>query len=191
MTLLRDGLAGEAGNEAHEAGAGAVRQAELDLRNLHAARHDVDDAAEAAFHHAVDAEPHHLDVAQHHGVERGYPVVARPGAEIAGHGTVGVVHENVRRRAGLERGRAAFRRRDIARDGRDRHAGCRADFVGRALDRVAGAGDDRDIDALFGERERACPAEPAARPAQQRLLALDTELHRDRQAATAVSGFTL
>src|SRR5712691_2559197 len=43
-----DGLPREAADEADEAGARAVRQPELELRDLHAARHDVEDAAEAA-----------------------------------------------------------------------------------------------------------------------------------------------
>src|SRR5262249_11847365 len=59
--IAGDRLPREAGNEAHEAGACAVRQTELPLGNLHAARDDVDDPAEAAGHHAVHGEPHHLD----------------------------------------------------------------------------------------------------------------------------------
>src|SRR5262249_44701373 len=56
-----DGLPRQPADEANEARARAVRQAELELRDLHAARDDVDDAAEAAREHAVDGEPHHLD----------------------------------------------------------------------------------------------------------------------------------
>ena len=44
-----------------QAGARAVREPELGLRNFHAARNDIEDAAEAARHHAVDGEPHHFD----------------------------------------------------------------------------------------------------------------------------------
>ena len=116
VTLCFHRLPRKAGREADQAGARAVRQAELELRDLHAARHDVDDAAEAARHHAVDGEPHHLDVAQHHGVDRRDPVVARPGAEIARQPAVGIVHQDVGLRAGLERGLAPLRRRDVGRD---------------------------------------------------------------------------
>ena len=94
------GLAREAGDEADEARARAVRQAELELRNLHAARRDVDDAAEAARHHAVDGGAHHLDRRQHHRVERLDPNIARPGAEVAGHRAVGVVEQDIRLRTG-------------------------------------------------------------------------------------------
>ena len=117
--VVPHGLAREARREADQAGTRAVRQAELELRDLHAARHDVDDAAEAARHHAVDGQPHHLDVAEHHGVERRDPVVARPGAEIAGQAAFGIVHQDVRLRAGGERRLAALRRRDVGRDRRD------------------------------------------------------------------------
>ena len=95
-------------DEADEAGACAVRQAELVLRNLHAARDDIDDAAEAARHHAVDGEPHHLDRRQHHRVERGDPVVPRPVAEIAGQRAVCVVEQDIRLGAGRKRGRASL-----------------------------------------------------------------------------------
>ena len=104
-------------DEADQPGARAVRQAELELRNLHAARHDVDDAAEAARHHAVDGEPDHLDGAQHHGVERRDPVVPRPVAEVAGQRAVGVVEQDVGRGTGRERRGASLRRGDVADDG--------------------------------------------------------------------------
>ena len=47
-------LAREAGDEAGQAGARAVRQAEMRDRRLDRARRDVDDAAEPARDHAVD-----------------------------------------------------------------------------------------------------------------------------------------
>ncbi len=97
-----------------QAGARAVRQPELELRNLHAARDDVDDAAEAARHHAVDREPHHLDRAEHHRVERGDPVVARPVAEVAGQRAVGVVEQDVRLRDRRRAPPRGPRRGDIA-----------------------------------------------------------------------------
>src|SRR5262249_13959236 len=55
------GLSRKPSDETHEPGTRAIRQAELQLRHLHAARDDVDDAAEPARHHAVHGEPHHLD----------------------------------------------------------------------------------------------------------------------------------
>ena len=144
--------------------------------DLHAARHDVDDAAEAARHHAVDGQPHHLDVAQHHAVDRRDPVIARPIAEIAGQAAVGIVHQDVGLRTGLERGRAALRRRDV---GGDRGDGCaeRTDFRCGAFQRVALARHDGDGDALARERQRTSLAEPAARPAQQRFPSGDPQVH--------------
>ena len=108
--VARDGLPRQPGDETDQARARAVRQAKLDLRDFHAARHDVDDAAEAARHHAVDREPHHLDRAEHHGVERGDPVVARPVAEIAGQRAVGVVEQDVGRGTGARARRRGPRR---------------------------------------------------------------------------------
>src|SRR5262249_30319897 len=59
--VARHRLPRQPADEADQARARAVRQAELGLRALHAARDDVDDAAEAARHHAVDGEADHLD----------------------------------------------------------------------------------------------------------------------------------
>src|ERR1700732_2191805 len=46
--VARRRLPGKAAGEADQAGTSAVRQSELGLRHFHAARHDVDDAAETA-----------------------------------------------------------------------------------------------------------------------------------------------
>ena len=67
--------------------------------------------------HAVDREPHHLDRAQHHVVERRDPIVARPVAEIAGQRPLRIVHQDIRRGTGADRGRAAVRRGDVGGNG--------------------------------------------------------------------------
>src|SRR5262245_43863855 len=59
--VAADGLTRQPADEADQPRARAVRQAELVLRDLHAARDDVEDAAEAARQHAVDGEADHLD----------------------------------------------------------------------------------------------------------------------------------
>ena len=179
--------------EADQAGAGAVRQAELDLRDFHAARDDIDDAAEAARHHAVDREPHHLDRAEHHVVERCDPVVARPVVEIAGQRPLGVVHQDIGLRTGADRGGAAGGRGQIGGDGVNFDAGRLRDLSAGPLQHVAGARNDGEVDAFSRQRQRAGLAEPAARAAHQRGFASDAEVHVGcaAQAATAASGLSL
>src|SRR5262245_32101445 len=154
--IAMDGLPGEACHEADKACARAVRQAKLELRDLHAARRDIDDAAKAARHHAVDGQAHHLDRREHHRIERLDPGLARPAAEIAGRGTVRVIEQNVGLRAGGERRRTSRLRGDVGRCRRHAHAGGIADLRGCALQHVAGACDDGDIDTLLcdGHRRR-------------------------------------
>src|SRR5580704_5104058 len=67
--VARSGLPRETGGEIDQTGPCAIRQPELALRDFHAARDNIDDTAEAARHHPVDGEPHHLDRAEHHVVE--------------------------------------------------------------------------------------------------------------------------
>ena len=189
--VARRRLPREAADEADQAGAGAVRQPKLGLRNLHAARHDVDDAAEAARHHAVDGEPHHLDRAQHHVVERGDPVVARPVAEIARQRTLRIVDQDIGRRTGADRGGAAGGRGEVGRDSDNLHAGRLRDLGAGAFQHIAGARNDREVDAFPRQRERAGLAETPARAADQRAFASYAEVHFVRQAATAERALSL
>jgi hypothetical protein len=101
----------------------AVGQAQHVDRRLHRAGGDVHDAAEAARDHAVHRRLDQLDGRQHVGVERLDPVLAHPLAEVARRRPAGVVHQDVRLRAGGERGGAAFRRGDVGGDGEHRRAG--------------------------------------------------------------------
>jgi len=149
-----DGLPSEAGDEAYETCPRSVRQAKLELRDLHAAGRDVDDAAKAARHHAVDGQAHHLDRRQHHRIERLDPDLALPRAEIAGRRTVSVVQQDVGFRAGGERRRPSAFRGDVGGHRRHADAGGIADFRCRALQDVAPARDDGDINALLGDGHR-------------------------------------
>ena len=193
VTLRAGGLPREPAGETDQARARAVRQSKLDLRDFHAARHDVDDAAEAARHHAVDGEPHHLDRAQHHVVERGDPVVARPVAKVAGQRTLRIVDQNIGPRAGGDRGGAAVRRGQVGGDGDDLDAGRLRNLGAGAFKHVARAGNDREVDAFARQRQRAGLAEAAARAADQRGLASYAEVHvsRVRPRTAAESGLSL
>src|SRR5258708_16020373 len=116
-----DGLSREPRDEPDQTRARAVRQAELQLRHLHAARDDIDDAAEAARHHGVDGEPHHLDRREHHRIEGGDPIIPRPIAEIARQRAVRVVEKDIGLRTRGKRGRATRGGPDIP--GGPRHLG--------------------------------------------------------------------
>jgi hypothetical protein len=165
------------GDEADQAGARAVRQAEFGLRNLHAARDDVDDAAETARHHAVYGKPHHLNRRQHHRVQRSDPIVPRPVAEIARQRTVRVVEEDIRGRTSGNCGRTSFAGGDVAGDGCHIDASRFGDFRARLLEYVARARDDGQFDAFSGEREGASLPETSARATQKGLSAADSEVH--------------
>ncbi len=93
-------------------------------------------------------------------------------------------------------GGAAGRRGEVAGNGRDLDAGCLRNLGAGAFERVAGAGNNGQIDAFARQRKSAGFAEPAARAAHQRGLALDAEVQVPRracgvQAATADSGLSL
>ena len=168
----------EAGDEARQAAARSVREAEDVDRRLHRARGDVDDAAVSALGHAVDGRLHQLDRRQHVGVDRLHPDVAVPVAEIARRRAAGVVDEDVDLRAGGERGGAAGFGGDVAGDGANLAAAERAQLACRRFQGVGAARGDHDVDALFRERHRAALAEPLARGADKRPFAFDPEFHR-------------
>src|SRR5579862_260542 len=170
------GLSRETGGEADQAGACAVREAELALRDFHAARYDVDDAAETARHHAVHGEPHHLDRAEHHVVERGDPIVTGPVAKVAGQWTLRIVDQDIGPGAGGECRGAACRRGQVAGNRCDLDTGRLRDFGAAAFEYVAGPRHDDEIDAGLSQRQRAGFAEAAARAAHQRGLAGDAEV---------------
>jgi hypothetical protein len=161
------------------------------LRNFHAARHDVDYPPKPARGHAVDREPHHLDRAQHHVIERGNPIVARPVAEIAGQRPLRIVHQDIGPRTSSDRGCAAVRRGEVGGDGDNFYAGRLRNLGAGAFQHVAGAGNDREIDAFPRQRQRAGLAETAAGAADQRAFASYAEVHFARQAATAASALSL
>ena len=128
-------------------------------------------------HHAVDGRLHHLDVAQHHGVERVDPILARPGAEVAGQPAVGIVDEDVGRGARGEHRGAAFRGRDIGGDRGDTDAARRGDLLRGGRERRAAPRHDGQCHAFARERRGAGAAEPAARTADDSRSAADAEIH--------------
>ena len=172
------GLARKAGDKAGEAGARAVGQSKHLDRRLHRGGSDVDDAAELARHHAVHRRLDQLDRRQHVGVERLDPVVAGPVAEIARRRAAGVVDQDIRVRAGLQRGLAAGRRGDVAGDFRHRDARTGfAYFSGGFRQRLGAARGDGDMHAFGGERHRAGASEPLAGCAYDGAAAFDPKIH--------------
>ena len=182
-----DGLPRKPGDETHEPGARAIRQAELQLRHLHAARDDIDDAAEAARHHAVHREPHHFDRREHHRVERSDPFVPRPIAEIAWSWAVGIVEEDIGLWTGGKRGSASGAGGDIGGNRGDLDTGRRRNLRSGLLQRLALARDDGHVDPFPSEREGAGVSQTAARAAQQRLSSTQSEVHIQPVVATEPS----
>jgi hypothetical protein len=170
-----DGLPRKPGDETHEPGARAIRQAELQLRHLHAARDDIDDAAEAARHHAVHREPHHFDWREHHRVERGDPLVPRPIAEIAGSWAGGIVEEDIGLWTGGKGGSASGAGGDIGGNRGDLDAGCRRNLRSSLVQRLALTRDDGHVDPF--PSDGAGVSQTAARAAQQRLSSTQSEVH--------------
>ena len=123
VTLLITVFREMPGDEAGEAGACAVGQAEHLDRRLHRGGGDVDDAAEFPRHHAVHRRLDQFDRRQHVGVDRLDPVVAGPVAEIAGRRAAGIVDQDIRIGTGFQRGLAPGGRGDVAGDLRDGDAG--------------------------------------------------------------------
>src|SRR6267378_1629835 len=150
--VVAHGLARQPGDEAGEAGARAVRQAELGDRVLHRARGDVDDAPEAVRHHAVDHRADHQDRRDHVGLERLDPGLAVPVAKVAGRRAAGVVDQDVGRGAG-------------------------AQLRGRRLQRLAPARGDDEIHAFRRERRGAALAEAFRRRADEGGFAANSEVH--------------
>ena len=176
--VVDHGLARQAGDEAGEAGARAVGQAQHLDRRLHRGRGDVDDAAEFARHHAVDRRLDQLDRRQHVGVDRLDPVVAGPVAEIAGRRAAGIVDQDVRIGTGLQRRLAARRRGDVADDLGHGDAGMGfADFVGGLRQRLGAARGQRDMHAFSGQRHRAGASQSLAGCADDGAAALDPKIH--------------
>ena len=78
-----------------------------------------------------------------------------------------------------------------AATGDNLHAGRLRNFGAGAFKHVAGAGNDREIDAFPRQRQRAGLAETPARAADQRAFASYAEVHFARQAATAERALSL
>ena len=176
--VVDHGLARKAGNEAGEAGAGAVGQAQYLDRRLHRGRGDVDDAAELARHHAVDRGLDQLDRGQHVGVDRLDPVVAGPVAEIAGRRAAGIVDQDVRIGTGFQHGLAPGRRGDVAGDFGHGYAGIGfADFIGGLLQRLGAARRQRDMHAFVGQRHGAGAPQALAGCADDGAAAFDPKIH--------------
>jgi hypothetical protein len=184
-------LPGETAGEADKAGTGAVRQSELGLWHFHAARDDVDNSPKPARGHAVDREPHHLDRTQHHVVECRDPIVARPVAEIAGQRPLRIVHQDIGSRTSANHGGAAGWRGQVGCDSDNLYAGRLRNLGAGAFQHVARACNDREIDALPRQRQRASLAETTAGAADQRAFASYAEVHLVRQAATAARALSL
>ncbi len=163
VTLCCGRFAGDGGDEAGQAGAGAVGQPQGRHRDFHRHAGDVDDAAEPAVHHAVQAAPDHVDGAVHVGVDGVEPVLLAPVAKIAGRRSAGVVDQDVRCRAGCRAvRRTAFVRRDIGDQGLHGAAAGRGDFGGRLRPALPVPGADPDIHAFAGQRQRAGLAQALA-----------------------------
>ncbi|MNY11229.1 hypothetical protein D3C86_1442450 [compost metagenome] len=176
--VVRHVLAGQAGHETGQAGACAVGQAKDVDRRLHGGRGDVHDAAEAARHHAVERGADHLDGREHVGVERGDPGIAVPVPEVAGLGAARVVHEDVGRRVRGQRGFTPGRRGDVGRHGMHRHATRAANVCRRLFEGFAAPCHQRQAHTFTSQRHGAGASEAAARCADQRVPALEPELHR-------------
>src|SRR5438552_12002352 len=185
--VVADGLAREPRDEAREPGARSVREPQDVDGVLHGARRDIDDAAEAASDHAVHGRLDQEDRRDHVRVERLDPGVAVPLAEVAGRRTARVVDEDVGRRAGREPRRARGLGRDVAGDGGHADARGVADLFRGRLEHVLRAGHHRDVHALAGERHSARLSQPTARGADDRVPALDPEVHRPLLYASPLS----
>ena len=113
VTPLLADLPGDAADQAGQAGAGAVGQAEIRDRRLDRRRGDIDDPAEPTPAHPVDHRADQGDRGQHVGAQGCQPDVLAPVAEIAGRRAAGIVHQDVRIGAGGEQGGAAFLGGDV------------------------------------------------------------------------------
>ena len=162
----------------------AVRKPELQLRHLHAARDDVDDAAEAAGHHAIDGESHHFDRREHHSLERGDPILSRPVAKIARQRPVRIVEQNIGLRTRGKRGRSSRGRGDVGGDRRDLDPARRPYLRGGFLQCLPPACNDGHVDAFLRKREGAGPPQTSARARQQRLASADPEIHPGSKSVT-------
>ncbi|SOY55961.1 hypothetical protein CBM2585_A60166 [Cupriavidus taiwanensis] len=173
-------FARDAGNEAGQARARAVGQAQHIDRRLDRAAGDVDDAAPLARDHAVDGGLDQLDRGQHVGVERGQPVAALPVAEIARRRAAGVVDQDVEVAefgGRVQRRLAPFRRGDVGRH-RDYAAAMARAQVGRGLfQRLGASRHDHHVDALGRQRIGAGKAQALAGAAYQRMLAAQSQIH--------------
>src|SRR4051812_41377888 len=174
--VFRD-LPREPGDKAGEAGARAIRKAEMRKRRLYRARGDVDDAPEAPRDHAVDHGAHQHDRRDHVVVHGALPRVLVPVAEIAYRRASGVVDQDVGLRTRCEHRRATFGSGDVARHGNHLAPGGAADLVGRRLQRCRIASVDDQLYAFVRERKGATLAEPLAGCADDRFSTLDAEIH--------------
>ena len=178
VTLRSIGLARQARDEAGQARARAVRQAQLRDRGFHRARGDVDDAAEAALAHAVDHGFDQHDRRDHVGVAGAGPGLLVPLAKIAGRWAAGIVDQDVHVGTGGQRRATALGGGDVADHGLDHGAGLARDLIGGGIEGELGARGDRDRDAVPGERQGAAAAEPLAGRAHQRFLAGNSQIHQ-------------
>src|SRR6185312_7293542 len=174
---VTDRGARHAGDEAGQARARAVAEAEDVDRRLHRAGGDVHDAPEAALHHAVDRRLDELDRRQHVGVDRLDPVVAVPVAEVARRRAARVVDDDVGLRARRQYLLAALFGRHVDGDRRHLHAVLLTDLLGCRLELALGARVDHEVDTLARQRHGAALAQALARRADDRLATLDAHVH--------------
>src|SRR5258706_5862492 len=175
--VVAHGFPRQAGDEAGEAAARAVGQAELGDRRLDGARGDVHDAPELALDHAVEHRLDELDRRQHVGIDRLQPSGAVPFAEVPRRRAARVVHQDVGRGAGFQRLLSALVRGDVAGQRRHFHAEGFTYFLGRRFERFLPARGDDQVDAFARERHRAALAEAFRGGAHERRFAANSEIH--------------
>ncbi|MNL08081.1 hypothetical protein D3C87_1287860 [compost metagenome] len=167
----------QAAHEADQPRTRTIGQAQLGMRRLHAARHDVHDAAEAPLDHAVHHPADHVDGAQHHGVQRCNPVFARPVPEVARQGTVGIVDQDIGTRAGGEGRVAALRQGQVGRYPAHADPGFPGNLGGGLLQGLRVARRDRHRHPLARQLQGARPAHAPAAAKHQCRLAADPQIH--------------
>lgn len=182
----RQTAARQPGDEAGEAAARAVAQAQDVDGGLDRAGGDVDDAPEAARRHAVHGRLDEFDGGEHVAVQRAQPGVAAPLAEIARRRPAGVGDQDVDvppRTAGHreQRGPPGLGRH-VGRDGEDLVARAGGPFGaqprGPRLQRLGAACGHHHVDPFQRQRPRATPAQPLAGAAHDRPAACDAQIHR-------------
>ena len=185
--IVGDEFARDRGARRGQGGARAVAMREADLRELHEAHGDVDDAPEAALGHPLGDALDQAERRERVLVVPAQPILAGERAEIGGGlPAPGIGDQDVRLGAGREHRFARRLGGEIA--GHDRHLGAvrGADLLRGRLERRAGARDQRQRDALTRQAEGAGATQPFGCRADDCLATGDAEIHSAARAASAV-----